>query len=168
MDIQEAADVLTSIIKKTLKAKIYRFGFTDYQGVGDKTASFGLYNSISTTITEETNKIVFRITMVQYGQYVESGRAAGKRMPPVNAIIKWIKSRHLQGRDKKTGKFITHESFAWGIRKNIQKFGIRPNGNPGDTGFIDYAFNQFINDPKLDELLNNWIDKELNLQKIFQ
>ena len=168
MELEEAANILKKIIQDTLKAKIYRFGFADYQGVGNKTASFGLYNSIQTSISEQTGLVVIQISMAKYGQYVESGRAAGLKMPPVNAILKWIKDRHIKGRDKETGRFITDKSLAWGIRKNIQKFGIRPNGNPNGQGFLDIALNRFLVDPKLDDILNKWIDKELNLEKILQ
>lgn len=168
MELQEASDLLKKIVQETLKAKIYRFGFADYTGLGDKTASFGLYNSIQTNITENPGQVVIQLSMIKYGQYVEQGRVSGLKMVPISALVKWIKERHLKGRDKKTGRFITNESFAWGIRKNIQKFGIRPNGQQG-KGFADIAINKFMNDKHLDDLILRWADKELDvqLQKIY-
>ena len=163
MNLEEAANLLKKIIQDTLKAKIFRYGFADYQGLGDKTASFGLYNSIQTNISQTTGKMVIEISMARYGQYVESGRLAGKKMPPVSAILKWIKDRHIKGRDKETGRYITNESLAWGIRTNIQKFGIRPNGQQG-KGFVDIALNKFLTDKRLDDLILTAVEKELDMQ----
>ena len=169
MELEDAANLLKKIIQDTLKAKIFRFGFADYKGVGDKTASFGLYNSVQSNIQQYADKVVIEISMKKYGEYVDRGRMAGLKMVPIPVLIDWIRARHLKGRDKKTGQFITNEQFAWGIRKNIQKFGIRPNGQQG-KGFIDIALNKFMSDPKLDELILSWANKELDTQlnKIFK
>ena len=113
--------------------------------------------------------MVIQVSMIKYGQYVESGRLAGKKMVPIPALISWIKARGLKGRDKQTGRFITNEQFAWGIRQNIKKFGIRPNGQEG-KGFLDIAINKFMTDPRLDEMILNWAEKNLDveLNKILQ
>ena len=169
MELEEAANLLKSIIQKNLKAKIWKFGFAAYQGLGDKTSTFGLYNSIETDIKTEPDKMVIEVSMLQYGRYVDSGRLRGKKMVPLNAILEWIRARKLKGRDKETGRYITNEQFAWGIRTNIKKFGIRPNGQQG-KGFIDMSVNQFMQDPKIDELIlqfgENYIDVQLD--KIFK
>jgi len=158
MELEDAANLLKSIVQKTLKANIYRFGFADYTGLGNKTASFGLYNSILTSIKETKTEVVINLAMIEYGQYVETGRIAGKKMVPLNAIIRWIKSRRLKPKDDKS-----IESMAWGIRTNIQKFGIRPNGQQG-KGFLDISLNQFMNDKQLDSLILKWADKQLDIR----
>jgi len=163
MELEEAANLLKKIIQETLKARIYRFGFADNTGLGNKTASFGLYNSLQTSITQTASEVDIQISMIKYGEYVEKGRVRGLKLVPIPALIQWIKSRNLKGRDKKTGRFITNESFAWGIRKNIQKFGIRPNGQQG-KGFMDIALNKFITDKHLDDLILAWADKELDVK----
>lgn len=169
MELQEAADLLKKIIQTNLKAKIYKFGFAEHQGVGDKTASFGLYKSIQTNIKEENWGTIIEISMIQYGKFVDLGRAKGKKMVPIPALIQWIKARGLKGRDKETGRFISNESFAWGIRQNIKKFGIRPNGVEG-KGFIDMSITQFLREPKLDELILKYAmnSLDLKLDKIFK
>ena len=169
MELDEAADLLKKIVQDTLKANIFRFGFVDHTGLGNKTASFGLYNSVQTSISESRTQVVIKLSMIRYAEYVNSGRASGKKLVPINALIDWIKARHLKGRDKKTGRFISNESFAWGIRKNIEKFGIRPNGQQG-RGFIDIAVNKFLTDKHLDELILGWAEKELDTKfnKIFK
>jgi hypothetical protein len=163
MELQQAANLLKKIIQETLAAKIYPYGFADYKGVGNKTASFGLYNSVQTNITEEQGNVIIQLALATYGKYVNLGRAAGKRMVPIPALIDWIKTRGLKGRDKETGRFITNESLAWGIRKNIQKFGIRPKGEQG-KGFLDIAINKFMTDKNIEDLIFKAVEKDLDLQ----
>jgi len=169
MELDEAADLLKKIVQDTLKAKIFRFGFADYTGVGNKTASFNLYNSVTTTVKPSgAHLMVIQISMIKYGEYVDRGRAKGLKMVPIPALLAWIKERGIKGRDKETGRFITNENLAWGIRKNIQKFGIRPNGQEG-KGFLDIAANRFMTDKRLDDLILQWAESQidLKLEKIF-
>lgn len=74
--------------------------------------------------------------MLDYWKYVNDGRKPGK-YAPLDSIKDWIKEKGLKGRNKKTGRFITNESFAWGINTNIKKFGIAP------TYFYDRAVENF-------------------------
>lgn len=103
-------------------------------GTANKIASGELYESIQVSYNAEKKQIT--LTMAEYWKYVNDGRRPGKYVP-LNSLLKWIKSRRLKGRNKKTGRFITNESFAWGINQNIKKFGIAP------TYFYDKAFQTF-------------------------
>jgi len=169
LELEDAANLFKTIIQKNLKASIWRFGFKDYTGLGNKTSTYNLFNSIETKITPTLGKTVIEISMIEYGRYVDLGRLKGKKMVPINVLIQWIKARKLRGRDKKTGQFITNEQFAWGIRTNIKKFGIRPNGQQG-KGFIDMSINQLLADKKLDQFIldygENFLDAQLD--KIFK
>ena len=107
-------------------------------GVRDmKTKTGNLYNSIEVNFDATNDKIV--ITMLDYWQFVNDGRKPGKYVP-IRPLMDWIKTKGLKGRNKKTGRFITNESFAWGISTNIKKFGIAP------TNFYDDGFADFIED----------------------
>ena len=57
------------------------------------------------------------------------------------------KQKVFQKRDK-SGKFGADIGFAFGIAKNIQKYGIK-NG-PGNKGFLDLAMEEI--DSKLDDM----------------
>jgi len=168
MDLEKIAPIIESILKKTLEQKRYPFGFAKFKGVGNKVASGKLRDSIQVQFQKGgvTSKNITRrqflkgqtgistipdtivVIMEQYSQWVQSGRLPGKKGIPISAIEDWIKSRGLQGRDKK-GQFIKRRSFAFAIQTNIKKFGIRP------SNFLDVALETIGNDPKIMELLGD-------------
>jgi hypothetical protein len=86
--------------------------------------------------------------MEEYGQWVQSGRMAGKGFVPVGSLMRWIKQRGLKGRDKK-GRYMTDLSFAYAIQTNIKKFGIRP------SNFLDVSIEKIMNDPRIVELIGD-------------
>jgi hypothetical protein len=155
MDLEKIAPIIENILKKTLEQKRYPFGFAKYKGVGDKVASGKLKDSISVEVKKvNENETIIQVLSEQYAQWVQSGRLPGKKGVPIEALEKWIKSRGLQGRDKK-GKFIKRRSFAFAIQKNIKKFGIRP------SNFLDVALEMIANDPKIMELIGDEAYEEL-------
>lgn len=103
-------------------------------GTSPKVATGGLLDSINVKYNQGED--TFTVEMLDYWQNVNDGRRPGKYVP-IDALKKWIKARGLKGRNKKTGRFITNESFAWGISTNIKKFGIAP------TYFYDKAVEAF-------------------------
>lgn len=46
--------------------------------------------------------------------------------PPVEVFIEWAKRKPILPRDKKSGKFITRESFGYAMREHIYQKGIIP------------------------------------------
>ena len=145
-EYNEAMQTFAKKFQETLKTSLARpYPFAPgYQqkrtpfGVRDmKTKTGNLYNSIDVNYDPTGDKIV--VTMLDYWQFVNDGRKPGK-YAPLSVIKDWIKVKGLKGRNKKTGRFITNESFAWGINTNIKKFGIAP------TNFYDDGFVNFIDD----------------------
>ena len=53
------------------------------------------------------------------------GKGYTTKHPPTGIIEKWIKKKGLKGRNKESGRFITHKSLAFAIAKSIQKKGIK-------------------------------------------
>lgn len=51
----------------------------------------------------------------------------GGKKPPASAFEGWIKKKGLKGRDKKTGRFITHKSLSFILASHIYKKGIKPS-----------------------------------------
>jgi hypothetical protein len=128
-------------------------------GTSPKIATGGLINSISVTYNSSDQEIV--VEMADYWKYVNDGRRPGK-YAPLDSIKDWIKAKGLKGRNKKTGRFITNESFAWGINTNIKKFGIAPTYFY-DTAFIN--FEKYFEDEAVQAL---GIDVETFFEKVFE
>jgi hypothetical protein len=154
MDLEKIAPIIENILKKTLEEKRYPFGFAKFRGLGDKVASGKLKDSIQVTVVTRKDNTVIQVLAEQYSQWVQSGRLPGKKGVPISVLEEWIKSRGLQGRDKK-GKFIKRKSFAFAIQTNIKKFGIRP------SNFLDVALETISNDPKIVELIGDESYEEL-------
>tara|TARA_R110000796_G_scaffold59707_1_gene137825 strand:+ start:1922 stop:2416 length:495 start_codon:yes stop_codon:yes gene_type:complete len=75
-----------------------------------------------------------------YGEYLDKGVKGAKstypeslaspfkyttKRPPAEVFEKWIKKSNIQGRDKKTGRFITRQSLSYIIANSIYSKGIR-------------------------------------------
>lgn len=146
MNLEEIAPIIEAKFKKALEERRYPFGFGKYKGLSNKVASGSLKNSIEVTAQEKGDVSYLQMSMNDYGQWVQSGRLPGKKGVPIDAIEKWIRSRGLKGRDKK-GRFITNRSFAFGIQKNIKKFGIRP------SNWYDVAIDSILEDTEIINLL---------------
>ena len=154
MDLEKIAPIIEEILKKTLELKRYPFGFAKYQGTGNKVASGKLKDSITVTVVQQDNDTIIQVLAEEYSQWVQSGRLPGKKGVPIAALEKWIKDRGLQGRDKK-GRFIKRKSFAFAIRNNIKKFGIRP------ANFLDVALETIADDPRIMQLLEDGAFEDL-------
>jgi hypothetical protein len=147
MDLEKITPILEDILRQNLYKKQYPFGFSKHRGVGNKVASGTLARSIQVAQVRNNNgRESLLIMMEDYGRYVQSGRKKGKKGPPIKSLIQWIKDRNLKGRDKK-GRYITDKSFAFGIQRNISKFGIRP------ADFVYLSIEDIINNPKIIDLL---------------
>ncbi len=146
MDLDAIAPIIEQIIKDSLTQKRYPFGYANYQGTGNKVASGRLRDSVKVEAIEKTNETVLQVMMLEYAQYVQSGRTSGKGKVPIKSLLQWIKDRKLKGRSKK-GRYISNLSFAFAIQTNIKKFGIRP------AGFIDVSIEKIMSDPRITELI---------------
>lgn len=118
-----------------------------YKGTGNKLASKSLYNSIS----YESDGEGFVLLMNDYWEYVNYGRERGHYVP-INPLEAWAS---LKGIPNPRGA-------AFGISKNIYKFGIAP------TYFYDDALSllQAEFEEGVEETINKSFDDFLN--NIFQ
>lgn len=154
MDLSAIAPIIQNKLKELLYQKKYPFGFAKYKGIGNKVASGKLVNSIQVVTKQSKDKTVIQVLAEDYLTFVQSGRLPGKRGVPLDQIEDWIKSRGLQGRDKK-GRFIKRRSFAFAIQTNIKKFGIRP------ANFLDVAIQDLGEDEQIIELIGDAAYEEL-------
>jgi hypothetical protein len=148
MDLEAIAPILEDIIRQSLYEQRYPFGFANNRGVGNKVASGTLARSVEVQTRTNNGITELQILMEEYGQWVQSGRVAGKGYVPIGSLMKWIKQRGLKGRNKK-GKFISDKSFAFAIQKNIRKFGIRP------ANFLDISMEKIMADERITNLLGD-------------
>ena len=81
-----------------------------------------LARSITPLTTEvKGNSVIQNIQLPLYGVYVDGGYERKKGgMPPVQAIIDWIKQKRIS-----VPAAMTPVQFAWAIAKNIEKKGQR-------------------------------------------
>ena len=103
---------------------------------GSHNKSGALSKSIEYTIKD--NKVSF--LSEKYGEFLDQGVKGSKstypessaspfkytnKRPPAEVFEKWSKQSNIQGRDKKTGRFITRKSLSFIIANSIFRKGIR-------------------------------------------
>ena len=90
-------------------------------------ASGKLYKTIDYTITSKSDSYLVTINLEAYWVFLERGRRAGAKMPPVSAIEKWIKVRKILPRPVtlKSGKqrVPTVQQLAYVIARSIARNG---------------------------------------------
>ena len=110
-----------------------------------KTTSGDLRQSINFNVKITGSIYTFALTMSDYWQWVDEGRAAGKR-PPIEPIRKWVSEKAAFGGLDVKKKDVNSVAFL--IARKIGKFGIKPSN----------FFKDVINDGRVGELedeLNN-------------
>lgn len=116
----------------------------------NKVASGKLLNSVAYELKEEAQGILFIIKAEPYIKWVDEGRKPGGKYVPIQPLIQWARIKGLP------------EEAAWGIRKNIWKFGIRP------TNILEKTERRMINNPKIlneiSEEVSNQFIKMINQQ----
>ena len=136
-------------LEKALKV----FGAEYVEAIGevlkkaDKIASGDLIKSLKTRIFKTGFGTSYTLKVISsfYMKYVESGRKAGSKPPPVSPIKKWMKDKRIN----------LPEGAAYGIAKNIGKNGIKP------LDVIDKAFKDVqksIEFRRLEEGASDWVD----------
>ena len=119
-------------------------------GINHKTGSNTLINSniYKTLQVHATNNgdLIFDIILNDYLTYIESGRRKGAKMPPVEPIVRWARSKGIP----------TDNSTIYLIRRAISRDGIRPRP------IMQYVFEGVEdewNDRLADELFNKIIEE---------
>tara|TARA_A200000113_G_scaffold188304_1_gene176015 strand:+ start:628 stop:1143 length:516 start_codon:yes stop_codon:yes gene_type:complete len=131
---------------------------------GKNNASKQLYNSLNYDIKQNRSSggqfatgYNAEFYMEEYGAYQDLGVHGAKssyienrkspfryttKQPPTKAFDKWIKTKGIKGRDKKTGRFITDQSLKFLIARSIKNKGIRATlffTKPFEAGINKYG-----------------------------
>ena len=105
-----------------------------------KNVSKDLYDSLEGKFKVMPNSFSLQFLMDDYGIFQDKGVSGKKKkyntpfsysnkMPPRDAILKWVNDRRMRLKDKETGKFIRggQNSLAFLIQRSIFQKGIKPS-----------------------------------------
>jgi hypothetical protein len=99
MDIDTITEIMDDMLKGILDLKEYPYSAKQRFGVGNKVATGSLRASIMVEPTSKKGVISFQIFANDYFQWVQSGRAAGKKGVPIDAILNWMSARGIFATD---------------------------------------------------------------------
>ena len=89
-----------------------------------------LYRTLSYSVSTGTGGWVISVSLEQYWKYIEAGRRAGAKMPPLDVIEKWINVRHIipHSMTLKSGKTVipSVKQLSFLIARSIGQRGIQP------------------------------------------
>lgn len=92
----------------------------------NKIATGDLINSLDYETVKNINGLFLLITAKSYFQFVDRGRKVGLKPPPIKAILPWVKVKHVQFRNKDTGRFMSYKQTAFMVQRGIANNGIEP------------------------------------------
>ena len=106
-----------------------------------------LYRTLSYSVKMDNNSSwLISISLEEYWKYIEAGRRAGAKMPPVSAIENWIKVKQIipHSMTLKSGKTVipTIPQLSFLIARSIGRRGIAPK--PLFKNSFEAAKKQFI------------------------
>lgn len=113
-----------------------------------KRATGDLIKSVRGEVRIEGDVYSVVLNVADYYKYVEWGRRRGGKMPPVSAILKWVRVKPVIARPNTlTGRVPTQQQLAWAIAKSIQQNGIEPTYSLRETNNATFnAFEQRLKD----------------------
>jgi hypothetical protein len=129
MDINTITDIMDDVLKGVLDLKEYPYSAKQRFGVGNKVATGSLRASIMVVPTSSKGVISFQIFANDYFQWVQSGRAPGKKGVPIDAILDWMSARGIMATDISNVKYKALQSqvsTAYIINKSRMKKGKHP------------------------------------------
>ena len=139
-----------SDLKHTMKA-LNDFGdfiITNYKSQleAEQMNNGELYRTISYSVSTVSSGWVISISLADYWKYIENGRRAGAKMPPVSAIENWINVKQIvpHSMTLKSGKTVipTIPQLSFLIARSIGRRGIPPK--PLFKNSFEAAKQQFI------------------------
>lgn len=126
----------------------------------DVNASDNLYNSVTYMVESNDKTFEVKLSLADYWVFVEKGRRAGGKFPPVSAIERWIEVKPVLPRPMSNGKLPTNKQLAYLIGRKIAIEGISPK--PLLQRSVDDVWNnmrEFIS-----EALAKDLQKEINIE----
>ena len=139
-----------SDFKHTMKAlnDFGNFIITNYKSQleAEQMTNGELYKKISYSVSTDNSGWVISVSLADYWKYIENGRRAGAKMPPVSAIENWINVKQIvpHSMTLKSGKTVvpTIPQLSFLIARSIGQRGIPPK--PLFKNSFEAAKQQFI------------------------
>lgn len=139
MDFENTAKTIQDYAERFIelyRVRLEDFGYTDGK----------LYKTLDYSISNEGIDWVVTIHLEDYWKYIEDGRRPGAKMPPVEAIKKWIEYKKILPRpiQLKSGKTVipSTQQLAFVIARSIGKNGIEARPIARET--VDQLNNEFV------------------------
>ena len=105
-----------------------KYGTHNKSGVLSKSLEYKIKGDKVSFLSEDYGEYLDKGVKGAKSTYPESSASPFKyttKRPPAKVFEKWIKKSNIQGRDKKTGRFITRQSLSYIIANSIYSKGIR-------------------------------------------
>ena len=135
--VKEISNDILTIVRMVLESNNL---INDKVGRNTIAPDSDLYKTLQVKATNDGD-IVFDLMLNDYLVFIESGRRAGAKFPPVEPIVRWARKRGIP----------TDNSTIFLIRRAISRDGIRPRP------FLEYIFEEM--DYRWD---NDWADEIFN------
>lgn len=135
--VKEISNDILTIVRMVLESNNL---INDKVGRNTIAPDSDLYKTLQVKATNDGD-IVFDLMLNDYLVFIESGRRAGAKFPPVEPIVRWARKRGIP----------TDNSTIFLIRRAISRDGIRPRP------FLEYIFEEM--DYRWD---NDWSDEIFN------
>lgn len=126
-----------------------------------------LYNSVrKVSVRNSGGDFSLTLSLEDYWKYIENGRRAGAKMPPITAIKNWIERKNIQPKPMtlKNGKTVVPNinSLSFLIARSISKNGIK--AKPFFKQSINETYDLFIEKIK-EALVQDLIDNGFYSEK---
>ena len=110
MDLETITTIMDDVLKGVLDLNEYPYSAKRRFGTGNKVATGSLRASIMVVPTSKKGVISFQIFANDYFQWIQSGRAAGKKGVPIDAILDWMNARGIFATDVSNVKYKSLQS----------------------------------------------------------
>lgn len=134
--LEQSLHVIATYLREDIKQRLIDDG---HEATGE------LINSIKTVVGRESSMYKIDGFMAKQGVFIISGRSAGAKGVPIDALVKWIENKNFSDGIKST------RGLAFAIQTSIKKKGIKPNdfiGKSFDANrvFIGNSLHQAVSD----------------------
>lgn len=137
-----------------------RYGTYNKSGVLSKSLEYRIKGDKVSFLSEDYGEYIDKGVKGAKSTYPESSASPFRyrdKKPPAEVFVKWIKKSNIQGRDKKTGRFITRQSLSYIIANSIYSKGIKA------TMFFTKPFEEAL--PLFeDEFLEGFLNDNLKIE----
>lgn len=110
--LEQSLHVIATYLREDIKQRLIDDG---HEATGE------LINSIKTIVGRESSMYKIDGFMAKQGVFIISGRSAGAKGIPIDALVKWIENKNFSDGIKNT------RGLAFAIQTSIKKKGIKPN-----------------------------------------